>query len=55
MTSLAIVELPQACRTPGDAHAEPIHVSKHRREFSWPDKKGKATDITIYHLWHDCG
>ena len=58
MTSLATVELPQACRAPnatGDAHAEPIHISKHRRGFSWPDKKGKATDITIYHLWHDCG
>ncbi|MGO8747029.1 MAG: hypothetical protein ACLQNE_13660 [Thermoguttaceae bacterium] len=55
MTSLAVVELPKPCRTPGDAHAEPIHISKHRREFSWPDKKGKATNITIYHLWHDCG
>ena len=58
MTSLATVELPQACRArdaTGDAHAEPIHISKHRRGFSWLDKKGKATDITIYHLWHDCG
>jgi hypothetical protein len=54
VASLAIVELPQACGIPGDALAEPIHISKHRREFSWPDKKGKATDITIYHLWHDC-
>ena len=35
--------------------SEPIHISKHRRAFFWPDKKGKATDITIYHLWHDCG
>jgi hypothetical protein len=53
MASLATVELPQARGAPGDAHAEPIHISKHRREFSWLDKKGKATDITIYHLWHD--
>jgi hypothetical protein len=55
MTSLATVKLPQACRTPRDAHAEPIHVSKHRRGFPWRDNKGNATDITIYHLWHDCG
>ena len=58
MTSLATDELPRACRASdatGDAHAEPIHISKHRRGFPWPHKKGKATDITIYHLWHDCG
>ena len=57
-TSLATVELPQACRASdatADAHAEPIHISKHRRGFPWPHKKGKATDVTIYHLWHDCG
>jgi len=58
MTSLATVELPQVCHARNatkDAHAEPIHVSKHRRGFSWLDNKGEATDITIYHLWHDCG
>ena len=55
MASLATVELPQACGTPEDAHAEPVHISRHRREFPWPAKKGRATDITIYHLWHDCG
>ena len=57
-TSLATVELPQACRASGataDAHAEPVHISRHRRGFPWPHKKGNATDITIYHLWHDCG
>jgi len=58
MTSLATVELPQpygAVDAAAHARAEPIHISTHRRGFSWPDKKGKATDITIYHLWHDCG
>jgi hypothetical protein len=57
MTSLATVQLPQACRASGataDAHAEPVHISKHRRDFPWLHKKGKATDIRIYHLWHDC-
>ena len=55
MRSLAAVQLPQPSRTPVDDRAEPIHMSKHHRAFSWPDKKGKATEITIYHLWHDCG
>ena len=58
ITSLCTVELPRACRASdaaGRTRAEPIHISKHRRRFSWPDKKGRATDITIYHLWHDCG
>lgn len=57
-TSLGTVELPRAGHAPdatGRDRAEPIHISKHRRGFSWLDNKGKATDITIYHLWHDCG
>ena len=55
MTSLATVQLPRSCHTPGADRAQPIHISKHRRGFSWLDNKGRATDITIYHLWHDCG
>ena len=55
MKSLRTVDLPKAQRGCKDDHAEPIHISKHRRCFSWPDKKGKATVITAYHLWHDCG
>lgn len=58
MASLAIVQLPQPYQssvTTIDTHAEPIHISRHRRTFPWPDGKGTATDITIYHLWHDCG
>jgi hypothetical protein len=55
MMSLATDELPTPCRIRGDTHAEPIHISRHRRGFSWPHGKGKATDITVYHLWHDCG
>ena len=58
MVSLAVVQLPQPCLHPEAAdgiRAETIHISQHRRSFQWPDKKGRATDITIYHLWHDCG
>lgn len=58
MTSLDTIQLPQPCTAPdptAGARAEIIHVSKHRRNFDWPDNKGTATEITIYHLWHDCG
>jgi len=58
MTLLATIRLPQPCGAPDAAaisKAEGVHISRHRRSFSWPDGKGPATDITIYHLWHDCG
>lgn len=35
-------------------NVETLYVSRHRREFSWPDGNGAATDIFIYHSWHDC-
>jgi hypothetical protein len=57
MDSLATVQLPQRCAAhiaAGGDKAEMIHISTHRRSFSWPGGKGNATDITIYHLWHDC-
>jgi hypothetical protein len=55
--SLAIVQFPQQVvesSAQNSARAEPIHVSRHRRSFHWPDGKGQATNIAIYHLWHDC-
>ncbi|MBC7821320.1 MAG: hypothetical protein IAG10_30910 [Planctomycetaceae bacterium] len=58
MTSLAINQLPNPSLVPdaaANSRAEAIYVSQHCRSFSWPDNKGQATDITIYHLWHDCG
>lgn len=36
------------------AEAEAVHATRHRRGFRWPDGKGPATDITVYHLWHRC-
>ncbi len=36
------------------ASAEALHVSRHRRGFPWVDDRGPATDIVIYHSWHDC-
>ncbi|HSI13111.1 MAG TPA: hypothetical protein VK961_13760 [Chthoniobacter sp.] len=57
MTSLATVQMPEACRAiPAAAcsEAEAVHISQHRRNFGWPHSKGPATDITVYHLWHRC-
>jgi hypothetical protein len=54
---LRTVELPTTTGMPGAGAlpaAEALHHSRHRRGFPWPDGKGLATDITIYHLWHCC-
>ena len=55
---LATAQLPELCSIPAAAAcqlAEAVHTSRHRRSFPWRDGKGFATDITIYHLWHQCG
>lgn len=38
-----------------DPLMEPLHMSCHRRDFAYPNGKGKATDIRVYHSWHRCG
>ena len=55
MTSLATIHLPEACPAAAASacpDAEAVHISHHRRDFQWPDRKGSATEITVYHLWH---
>ncbi len=55
---LETVELPRPIAHSGAAaraDAEALHISRHRRGFHWIDDKGPATDIFIYHSWHDCG
>jgi len=55
---LKTVELPRSIENPGAVaqdNAEALYVSRHRRGFSWVDDKGSATDILIYHSWHNCG
>ena len=58
LISLAIDQFPEPCRiaaAAASAGAEAVHKSRHRPGFPWRDNKGLATDITIYHLWHECG
>ena len=54
--SLKILELPRPAMVSQSAkdEPEPLHVSRHRRGFTWVAGKGTATDITIYHSWHCC-
>jgi hypothetical protein len=33
---------------------EELHVTTHRRNFAWPQGKGGAGPIRIYHSWHNC-
>ena len=57
VTSLATEQFPEPCNLAAAAAcagAEAVHKSRHRRGFPWRDSKGPATDITIYHLWHEC-
>ncbi|MEX1231420.1 MAG: hypothetical protein WEB58_14330 [Planctomycetaceae bacterium] len=54
---LGILQLPTVCTARGAEAvlaAEAVFASKHRRDFEWPDGKGAACEITIFHLWHDC-
>jgi hypothetical protein len=55
---LRTVELPRLVERAGfgmENGVEALYVSRHRRAFSWVAGKGPATDILIYHSWHDCG
>ncbi|MEP7010554.1 MAG: hypothetical protein ABJC13_09550 [Acidobacteriota bacterium] len=57
LETLKTVELPrptQRVETAAEQGAEALHVSRHRRGFIWLDGKGPATDIWIYHSWHQC-
>ena len=33
---------------------EPLHVTTHRRNFTWPGDQGPACEIRLYHSWHMC-
>jgi hypothetical protein len=34
--------------------AEAVFMSRHERPFQWPDSKGQATPIDIFHVWCLC-
>ena len=58
MKSLQTEQLPAALTIPGasaEKFAETVHLSRHRRGFPWPDGKGQATSIDVFHVWCSCG
>lgn len=55
LATLKTEALPTAvAQTEPSERAETLYKSRHQRGFSWPDDKGPATEITIYHSWHRC-
>lgn len=57
MASLSTTKLPQELTgeyTKESPLAGPLYISTHQRNFEWLHEKGRATEITIYHLWMDC-
>ena len=56
-TKLATIQSPApipGAAAQADSVTEALHSSTHRRPFSWPDGKGQACEITVYHSWHLC-
>lgn len=52
---LKIVDpLRSVARAPAERGADVLYRSRHERGFLWPDDKGPASNIWIYHLWHRC-
>jgi hypothetical protein len=51
---LKVVDLPKSLGAATTRACEALHISKHKRGFPWPDGKGAATDIVVYHSWHRC-
>jgi hypothetical protein len=35
-------------------HAEVLHYTTHRRSFVWPSTGRQATQLQLFHSWHDC-
>lgn len=54
LATIGVLESCKVCGAAACAGAEAVHISQHRRDFPWPDGKGPATDITVYHFWHQC-
>ncbi len=57
LEALQTIELPRPVpltEATKEQETETLHVSRHRRGFTWPDGKGRATDLWIYHSWHRC-
>ncbi|WP_050382226.1 hypothetical protein [Bradyrhizobium pachyrhizi] len=44
----------QVANCAGSSVAEPLHFTTHERNFEWPQDRGSASAIRIFHSWHKC-
>lgn len=57
MSTLQIQQLPTPTTmevASSTSAAEAVFMSRHERTFQWPDGKGQATPIDIFHVWCLC-
>jgi hypothetical protein len=57
MSTLQTQQLPARAimeRAGSTPAAEAVFMSRHERTFQWPDSKGQATPIDIFHVWCLC-
>jgi len=57
MSTLQTQQLPTQITMQGAGStptAEAVFISRHERTFQWPDSKGQATPIDIFHVWCLC-
>ena len=57
MSTLQTQQLPTRITMEGAGStpaAEAVFMSRHKRTFQWPDGKGQATPIDIFHVWCLC-
>jgi hypothetical protein len=49
-----VVDLAPVDRSRSSKRAEVLQVTTHGRDFLWPDGRGPACPIRIFHSWHTC-
>ncbi|WP_437724448.1 hypothetical protein [Sorangium sp. So ce861] len=53
--TLKISSMPRAvAMAQEEERADALRVSRHSRDFPWPDNKGNASSIFVYHAWYRC-
>lgn len=51
---LKVTKLPLSISGKSIKGGEALHMSVHSRGFPWSWNKGSATEIRVYHSWHEC-
>lgn len=51
---LGVLQEPVPLDESGASSVDGLHVSLHVRVFRWPDGRGRACNIRVFHSWHSC-